>query len=182
MGRHPDYLTVVDATAGVEDLGAELAGACGRKTSRGKPCTRGAGTGTDHLGEGACYQHEGQPEASAECPLPLTELQRQLWEDMLPRLDALRLAKGVFWPNLYGLVVALEGLHIHSQLLAELARGPVKGDNGAPKKHPSETIINQRLSQVHTYMDKLGLTVAALTRSGTEAPAESELERLIRGR
>lgn len=46
---------------GAEVLVQTPDGKCGRATGAGTPCKSQAGSGTDHLGAGACSRHEGQP-------------------------------------------------------------------------------------------------------------------------
>ena len=114
-GPKPDYIQLVDAAAAVEDQ--PTASSCGGRTKRGGACKKPAGHGTEHPGVGQCRHHAGQVEAGSPCPLPLTEL--RLWDEITGQLGALRLLKAAFWPHIFGLVVALAGLHTALQRLVE---------------------------------------------------------------
>lgn len=180
MGRNPSHLKVVAAAASSSSISSSApTDVCGRPKKSGGMCTRRAGWGTG-TGGGPCRDHAGSELAPSSCPLPLTKLQRQLWDDFLPRLEELGLDRGIFWPNLYGLVVALADLQLHSELAAS-ALEPVKGDNGTPKKHPSATIVNQRLGHVRSFMDSLGLSAAALTRAPRASDTRSTMAKLLGG-
>ncbi len=174
-GPKPSYLTLVDAADAIED---DLKGKCGAKTGRGKPCGRTAGWGTDHPGDGRCRDHAEAPVASS-CPLPLTGLQAELWSDLTDRLRSIGIMKDVFWPTIYGLTVALALMH---DAVSSIDQTVVRGDNGADKKHPGTTIVNQMLSQVRSYCAELGITPSALAKIGFEpSKTQSKLDRLITG-
>ena len=174
-GPHPDYLQLVDA-AETADAGEH----CGVLTRRGTACRRSAGWGTEHAGRGPCRDHAAGTR-SMPCPLPLTRLEEEIWNDVSIRLRELRLFKPAFWPTLYGLVVALAMLH---NAYAELDALAVPGRGASVKKHPAAIIVNQMLAQVRQYLQELGLTPSALAKVGgppTDEPT-TKMGRLIRGR
>ena len=115
------------------------------------------------------------------CPLPLTKLEEQIWNDLAVRLRELGLFKPAFWPTLYGLVVALATLH---QAVGELDRVAVPGRGASVKKHPAAIVVNQMLVQVRQYLQELGLTPSALAKIGRpdDDGPPTKMDRLIRGR
>ncbi len=115
------------------------------------------------------------------CPLPLTKLEEQIWNDLSVRLRELRLFKPAFWPTLYGLVVALAMLHNAYEELDAIA---VPGRGAELKKHPSSIVANQMLVQVRQYLQELGLTPSALAKIGppNDDGPRTRMEELIRGR
>lgn len=175
-GPKPGYLTLVDAVDGVPDMeGAR----CGGTTSRGAPCSRPAGWGTPHPGAGGCKNHPDVRSAVPDCPLPLNDLETELWANVTNHLRGLGLLKAAFWPTMYGLVVALARLDECQKAIQEVV---VKGDNSALKKHPAATVANQMLSQVRAYSAELGITPSALAKTGAKQPeTPSPLDRLIKG-
>jgi len=174
-GPHPEYLKLIDA-AETADAGES----CGVLTRRGSACLRSSGWGTDHPGRGACRDH---PEGtrSMPCPLPLSKLEEQIWNNVSSRLRELRLFRPAFWPTLYGLVIALATLHDAREELDAIA---VPGRGAAVKKHPAAIVANQMLIQVRAYLQELGLTPSALVKIGPPDDDEptTKMERLIRGR
>lgn len=177
-GPKPSYLSLVDAAKAAEDMDS---GVCGAPKASGGLCQRSSGWGTgtsvgrcrDHLDDGV------KPESSVPCPLPLDDLQRQLWDDLVSDLRKLGLLKRAFWKSMYGLVVATASLHRAAQAMTSIT---VEGYNGSEKKHPAATIMNQNLSQVRQYSAELGLTPSAMAKVGfTPEKEESTLDRLISG-
>ena len=177
-GRKGSHLQLVDATAEAQPA----ADSCGGQTRRGTPCKRRPGQGTDHVGVGQCRLHDGQVEKGSPCPLPLTELELRLWDDISAQLSGLRLLSRAYWGHIYGLVVALAGLHSARQ--AGMMGQTVKGDNGTFKKHPSSTVVNQMLSQIRNYSNDLGLNPSALSAMNLPDPTRkpSKMEGYIKGR
>ncbi len=115
------------------------------------------------------------------CPLPLTKLEEQIWNDVSIRLRELRLFKPAFWPTLYGLVVALATLH---EAYDELDAIAVQGRGDSVKKHPAAIVVNQMLVQIRQYLQELGLTPSALAKIGPPDDDEplTRMEEFIRGR
>ena len=174
-GPKPGYLTLIDA-AETADAGEY----CGVITRRGTACRRTAGWGTEHAGRGPCRDHPAGTR-SMPCPLSLSKLEEQIWNDVSVRLRELRLFKPAFWPTVYGLTVALALLH---ESRAEIDALSVPGRHGERKKHPAATVSNQMISQVRAYCAELGLTVSALAKippDGDGGPL-TRMEKLIRGR
>lgn len=62
-GIPAEVVAEVDAQDAAFEAGMVSAedGSCSRATGKGTPCHSKAGAGTEHLGEGACKSHEGQP-------------------------------------------------------------------------------------------------------------------------
>ena len=178
-GRKASHLHLVDAVAEVE----ETASACGGRTKSRGTCKKPPGQGTEHPGLGRCRHHEGQVEEGSPCPLPLTPLEGRLWDQVTEQLQKLRLYNVGYWPHIFGLVVALAGLHVARQS-AQIGKA-VKGDNGTWKKHPSSTVVNQMLAQIRQFSNDLGLNPSALAAMDLgEDPnkPQSRMEELIRGR
>ncbi len=172
-GPKPGYLTLM-AAAEIADAGEY----CGAMTSSGKACQRPAGWGTGQLGQGACRDH-ATGARSTPCPLPLTKLEERVWNDISMRMRELGLLKAVFWPTMYGLVVALALLHEADRSIDSLV---VPGRRGL-KRHPSTTVVSQMLAHVRSYCAELGLTPSALAKVGVpRASKPSKMGRLIRGR
>ena len=162
-GPKGSHLSLVDATAkggDTEPVESDVPPPCGGRTRAGGECKKPAGQGTDHLGVGQCKHHDGQVEEGSPCPLPLTELELRLWDEFSGQLAELGLLKRAYWAHIYGLVVAVAGLHSARQ--AGMMGQTVKGDNGTFKKHPSATVVNQMLSQIRNYSNDLGLNPSAL--------------------
>lgn len=182
-GPKPDYLQLVGAAAtGLDAADRRPTGPqCGGRTTRGGICALAPGWGTDHGGVGSCKHHEGQLEGGSPCPLPLTALERRLWDDLSDHLEGLGLLNMAFWPSLFGLVVALAKLH--EARLAATAGEMVKGKGKDQiRKHPATTVANQMLAQVRTYCVELGLTPSALAKMGTKEPEKkSKMDNLIDG-
>jgi phage terminase small subunit len=180
-GPKKRHLELVDATEAADDPPAET---CGGRTKSDGECRKPAGQGTEHPGAGQCRYHDGQVEAGHPCPLTLTELESRLWDGVVAQLTALRLYRTAFWPHIYGLVIALAGLHSARQS-AIGAAATVKGDNGTMKKHPSSTVTNQMLAQIRQFSNDLGLNPSALAAMDLEDDPTrklSRMETLIRGR
>jgi phage terminase small subunit len=157
---------------------------CVGRTKRGHFCRKPAGQGTEHPGVGNCRHHDGQVEEGSPCPLPLTDLESRLWDQIVAQLTALRLFRLAFWPHIYGLVIALAGLHTARQS-AIGATATVKGANGAIRKHPSSTVTNQMLAQIRQFSNDLGLNpsaLAAMDLGGDPTKPRSKMEGYIRGR
>ena len=185
MKRGPKkrHIAIVDATAEVEDA-PDSGGLCVGRTKRGLFCRKPAGQGTEHPGVGNCRHHDGQVEEGSPCPLPLTDLEARLWDELSIQLAALRLDKTAFWWHKYGLVSATAALHTAKQS-ALGAPATVKGDNSHTKKHPSSTVINQMLAHLRQFSNDLGLNPSALASMDLgEDPNKprSRMEDLIRGR
>jgi phage terminase small subunit len=179
-GRKGSHLRLVDAVASVEDAPDSR---CGGRTTRGGVCQKPPGQGTEHPGKGQCRHHDGQVEEGDPCPLPLNPLERRLWDQVTDQLQELRLYNVAFWPHIYGLVVALAGLHVarQSAKIGEV----VKGDNSTWKKHPSSTVVNQMLAQIRQFSNDLGLNPSALAAADLGIDPNkplSRMEELIRGR
>lgn len=173
-GPKPSHLRLVTAADTVPD-----ATTCGAATTRGAACRRPAGWGTDHPGEGTCRDH-GDAVRVGDCPFPLTGPQRLVWNSLAAHMSGLGLLKPMFWPTMYGLVLAVSRLHEADASIDEIT---VRGDNSAEKKHPASTIMNQMLTHVRTYSAELGITPSALAKIGGEPEKGlSEMEKLIRGR
>ena len=115
------------------------------------------------------------------CPLPLSKLEEQIWNDVSMRLRELRLLKPAFWPTVYGLTVALATLH---QAQEELDAIAVPDRGASTKKNPSAVVAHQMLQQVRAYLQELGLTPSALARIGPPDDDEppTKMARFIRGR
>lgn len=179
-GPKGGHLALVRAADQVE--ADELDGKCGGRTKKGGKCKRRAGQGTDHPGVGECISHEGQVDAGAPCPLPLTPLEARLWEDVVGQLERSGLRRAAYWASIYGLVSALAGLHVAKLELRTAAKGTVSDAKGSIKKHPATTTCNQMLAHVRAYSAELGLTPAALAKVGTPAgSAPSAMDNLIDG-
>ena len=181
MKRGPkgSHLQLVDAT----EAAAEVPTTCGGRTTRGHPCKKPPGQGTEHPGAGQCRYHDGQVEEGSPCPLPLTDLELRLWGQVTAQLTALRLFRIAFWPHVYGLVIALAGLHTARQS-AKIGE-TVKGDNSHTKKHPSSTIVNQMLAHIRQFSNDLGLNPSALAAMDLEpdpSKPRSRMEGYIKGR
>ncbi len=157
-GPKGSHLQLVDATEAADDVEATT---CGGRTKAGGECKKPPGQGTEHPGAGQCRHHDGQVEEGHPCPLPLTDLEGRLWDQVTAQLTALRLFRAAFWPHIYGLVIALAGLH-NARQSAIGATATVKGENGAIKKHPSSTVTNQMLAQIRQFSNDLGLNPSAL--------------------
>ena len=155
-GPKGSHLELVDATADAED---EPATHCGGRTKRGTACKRPTGQGTEHPGVGQCRTHDGQVEEGSPCPLPLDDLELVLWGEITGQLRALRLFRIAFWPHIFGLVVALAGLHTAREELDAIA---VPGRGTSIKKHPAVTVVNQMLTQIRQFSNDLGLNPSAL--------------------
>ena len=155
---------------------------CGAITRRGSPCRRSAGWGTEHAGRGPCRDHSTATR-SMPCPLPLSKLEEQIWNDVSMRLREIRLLRPAFWPTVYGLTVALATLHKAYEELDVIA---VAGRGKSVKKHPSSTVVHQMLAQVRAYLQELGLTPSSLAKIGgpPDDPTKprSRMSQLIRGR
>ncbi len=182
MKRGPkgSHLQLVDATEAAE----EVATTCGGRTKSGGACKKPPGQGTEHPGAGQCRFHDGQVEEGSPCPLPLTELEGRLWDQVTGQLKALRLFRLAFWPHIYGLVIALAGLHSARQS-AIGAAATVKGREGTIKKHPSSTVTNQMLAQIRQFSNDLGLNpsaLAAMDLGDDPNKPRSKMEGFIRGR
>ncbi len=178
-GPKGSHRQLVDAAAAAQDQ--PTAAGCGGRTKSGGACKKPAGQGTEHPGVGQCRHHDGQVEVGSPCPLPLTKLEEQIWNDLSVRLRELRLFKPAFWPTLYGLVIALATLHDAREELDAIA---VPGRGASVKKHPAAIVANQMLYQVRAYLQELGLTPSALAKIGPpddDGPL-TKMERLIRGR
>ena len=179
-GTKGSHLQLVDATAAAEDPPAMT---CGGRTTSGGECKKPPGQGTEHPGAGQCRHHDGQVEEGSPCPLPLTELEGRLWDEVTDQLRTLRLFRIAFWPHIYGLVIALAGLHPARQ--SAKIGATVKGDNSHLKKHPSSTIVNQMLAHIRQFSNDLGLNPSALASMDIEDDPNrprSRMEELIRGR
>ena len=179
-GPKGSHLQLVDATADV----ADPPNTCGARTKRGAECKRSSGQGTEHPGVGQCRTHDGQVEEGHPCPLPLTDLESRLWDQVTAELKALRLFRLAYWGHIYGYVVALAGLHSARQS-AIGAAATVKGANGTIKKHPSSTVTTQMLTQVRQYSNDLGLNPSALASmdiGDDPSKPRSKMSALIRGR
>ena len=179
-GPHAGYLALLDATAAAEDPPATT---CGGLTKSGGKCKKPAGEGTEHVGAGRCRHHDGQAAPGHECPLPLTDLESRLWDQVTGQLKALRLFRVAYWGHIYGYVVALSMLHMAYK---ELDTITVKGRGASMKKAPSATIVHQMLSQIRQYSNDLGLNPSALASNGgpTDDPSKprSKMSALSRGR
>lgn len=178
-GRKGSHLRLVDTVADVK----ATASSCGGRTTRGGVCMKPPGQGTEHPGLGRCRHHDGQVEEGSPCPLPLTALEGRLWDEVTDQLRELRLYRLAFWPHIFGLVVALAGLHVARQS-AQIGEA-VRGDNGTWKKHPSSTVVNQMLAQIRQFSNDLGLNPSALAAMDLgDDPNKplSRMEELIRGR
>ena len=182
MKRGPKkrHLALVDAAA--EAPPSAGGWACAGLTKKGAACQKPAGQGTEHPGVGNCRHHDGQVEPGSPCPLPLNALELRLWDEITGQLGALRLLKAAFWPHIFGLVVALAGLHTARQ--AAKVGQTVKGDNSHTKKHPSSTVVNQMLAHIRQFSNDLGLNPSALAAMDLEDPDRplTRMEELIRGR
>ncbi len=133
-GPKPGYLQLVDAaeTADAGEYGGVI-------TRRGTACRRTAGWGTEHAGRGPCRDHPTGTR-SMTCPLPLSKLEEQLWNDVSIRLRELRLFKPAFWPTLYALIIALATLHdAREELDAIAVPGPRRGSEEAPRRDRRES-------------------------------------------
>ena len=106
------HVALVDATAAAGEVKPST---CGGRTKSGGACKKPPGQGTEHPGVGQCRHHDGQVEAGSPCPLPLTGLELRLWDEVTGQLSTLRLLKAAYWPHIYGLVIALAGLHTARQ-------------------------------------------------------------------
>ena len=179
-GPKPGYLELVDAAAAASST-VNKPRSCGGRTKKGGACKKPAGQGTEHPGVGQCRHHDGQVEKGSPCPLPLTDLERRLWDEITGQLHALHLLKAAFWPHIFGLVVALAGLHTARQELDAIA---VAGRGASVKKHPAATVVNQMLAHIRQFSNDLGLNPSALAK--IEPPDDdgppSKMARLIRGR
>ncbi len=181
-GPKATHLQLVDAT---EAAGEGVATTCGGRTKSGGSCKKPPGQGTEHPGAGQCRHHDGQVEEGSPCPLPLTDLESRLWDQVTGQLQALRLFRLAFWPHIYGLVIALAGLHSARQSAISAASMTVKGDNGGVKKHPSSTVTNQMLAQIRQFSNDLGLNpsaLAAMDLGDDPNKPRSRMEELIKGR
>ncbi len=183
MKRGPKarHLQLVDATEAAD----EVATTCGARTKAGRACKKPPGQGTEHPGAGQCRFHDGQVEEGHPCPLPLTELEGRLWDQVVGQLTALRLFNGAFWPHIYGLVIALGQLHSARQSAISAASMTVKGDNSHTKKHPSSTVTNQMLAQIRQFSNDLGLNPSALSAmdlGDDPTKPRSKMEGYIKGR
>ena len=179
-GPKGSHLQLVDAT----EAAAEVATTCGGRTTRGGACKKPPGQGTEHPGVGQCRYHDGQVEEGSPCPLPLTDLESRLWDQVTEQLIALRIFHLAYWGHIYGYVVALAGLHSARQS-AIGAAATVKGREGTIKKHPSSTVINQMLTQIRQFSNDLGLNPSALsTMELGDDPNKrpSRMEEFIKGR
>ncbi len=178
MGPKPRHLELVDAVAEVKPPSSM----CGGRTKSGGSCRNPSGRRTAHEGAGQCWLHDGQVEEGSPCPLPLDKLEQRIWDQITDQLSVLRLNKAAFWTHIYGLVIALAGLHTARQS-AKLG-ATVKGENGAMKKHPSSTVVNQMLAHIRQYSNDLGLNPSALAAMDLqeEAKPKSRMEELIEGR
>ncbi len=193
MKRGPkgSHLQLVDATEAADDMAsaiahaADLATRCGGRTKSGGACKKPPGQGTEHAGAGQCRFHDGQVEEGSPCPLPLTTLELRLWDQVTAQLTALRLFRLAFWPHIYGLVIALAGLHSARQSAIAASSMTVKGDNSHTKKHPSSTVTNQMLAQIRQFSNDLGLNpsaLAAMDLGDDPNKRPSRMEELIKGR
>ena len=179
-GPKGSHLQLVDATSEALDP----PNMCGARTKRGGECKRSAGQGTEHPGVGQCRTHDGWVEAGHPCPLPLTELESRLWDQVTGDLKSLRLLHLAYWGHIYGYVVALAGLHSARQS-AIGAAATVKGAAGTIKKHPSSTVIHQMLSQLRQFSNDLGLNPSSLASMDLDDDPDkkrSKMSELIRGR
>ena len=178
-GPKRGHLALVDAAA---EVAPESGGACAGRTKRGPPCRVLAGQGTEHPGVGQCWHHDGQVEEGSPCPLPLNPLELRLWDGISDQLAALRLLSSAYWPHIYGLVIALAGLHTARQQ-AKLG-ATVKGENGAAKKHPSSTVVSQMLAHIRQFSNDLGLNPSALASMDLPDPGRppTRMEGYIKGR
>ncbi len=175
-GPKKRHLAIVDA---VEEV--KPSGLCGGRTKRGGECLKPAGQGTEHRGAGQCRAHDGQVEKGSPCPLPLSDLERRLWDEVSADLATAKLLRRAFWGHMYGYVVALAALHTARQ--SAKAGATVKGDNSHTKKHPSSTIVNQMLAHVRQFSNDLGLNPSALAGMDLDDPGPpSKMDELIRGR
>ncbi len=180
-GPKPSHLQLVKATEAAEEVASTT---CDGRTKAGGACKKPAGQGTEHPGAGQCRHHDGQVEEGSPCPLPLTDLESRLWDQVTGQLQALRIYHLAYWGHIYGYVIAIAGLHSARQS-AIGAAATVKGENGAIKKHPSSTVINQMLSQLRQFSNDLGLNPSAFaTMDVGDDPTKprSKMDRLIRGR
>ena len=148
-GPKASHIRLVDATEAVPPFTLE---ACGGRTKSGGSCKKPAGQGTEHSGIGQCRHHDGQVEAGSQCPLPLTDLELRLWGEITDQLRALRVYSPAYWPHIYGLVIALAGLHSARQS-ALGAAAIVKGDNSLEAGTPES--FNVLIKE----MQSLGLDV-----------------------
>ena len=183
-GPKRGHLALVDAAAKVKPTASScMQRTCNGRTKRGGECRVLAGQGTTHPGVGQCWHHDGQVEEGSPCPLPLTALELRLWDVITAELRALRLDQSAFWSHKFGLVVALSGLH-SARASAAGAAATVKGENGAPKKHPSSTVVNQMLAHIRTYSNDLGLNPSALASMDLPDPGTppTRMEGYIKGR
>ncbi len=181
-GPKGSHLQLVDAGEAAEDQ--PTAAGCGGRTKSGGECKKPPGQGTEHPGVGQCRHHDGQVEEGSPCPLPLTDLEGRLWDQVTDQLIALRLYSGAYWGHIYGYVIALAGLHSARQS-AIGAAATVKGENGAIKKHPSSTVTNQMLTQIRQFSNDLGLnpsSLAAMDLGDDPTKPRSRMEELIKGR
>lgn len=170
-GPKPSYLALVDASAPAR-FGGDSATVCGGLTKKGTTCRR-------KTGGPRCPQHADQPSRTPDCPMPLTELQRLVWDDVLAQLQELRLWHPAFWPSVFGLVVALTALQEAASQIDSLT---VPDRGGSRKRNPAVTAALQLLAQVRAFASELGLTAAARARLGPSSKgAPSRLEQLIRG-
>ena len=180
-GPKGSHLQLVDATSAAEDPAAS--NVCGGRTRSGGACKKSPGLGTEHPGVGQCRYHDGQVEPGSPCPLPLTDLESRLWDQVTGQLKALRLYRIAFWPHVYGLVIALAMLHT---AYAELDTITVKGRGASMKKAPSVVVVHQMLAQVRQYSNDLGLNPSSLASIGPPADdptkPRSRMAELIRGR
>ena len=184
-GRKRRHLKLVDATAETQTSPTEDSNeSCDGLTKSGTACKKPAGQGTEHVGAGRCRVHDGQVAKGSPCPLPLNDLELRLWGELSGDLAALRLDRAAFWGHKYGYVVALAGLHAARES-AKGAAATIRGDNGAMKKHPSSTVVNQMLAHIRQYSNDLGLNPSALAAMdiGPDPNQKpSSMEQLIRGR
>ncbi len=183
MKRGPkgSHLQLLDATEAAE----EVATTCSARTKAGGECKKPPGQGTEHPGAGQCRHHDGQVEEGSPCPLPLTELEGRLWDQVTDQLIALRLFRAAYWGHIYGYVIALAGLHTARQSAIAAVALTVKGENGAIKKHPSSTVVNQMLGQIRQFSNDLGLNPSALSAMDLgEDPSKprSKMKGYIKGR
>ena len=180
-GPKGSHLQLVGAT----EASGEVATTCGGRTTSGGACKKPPGQGTEHPGAGQCRHHDGRVEEGSPCPLPLTDLESRLWDQVTEQLTALRLHRLAYWGHIYGYVIALAGLHSARQAALAAVSMTVKGDNGTVKKHPSSTVTNQMLTQIRQFSNDLGLNpsaLAAMDLGDDPNKPRSRMEELIKGR